>query len=172
MHLFIPDIGIRLKLTKAWTFSLYLESRNLSFADDAYLETLRQLNKEYHVTEKAMWAQAKVSEGGVGRSTGPGQPGYAEHERARRNLSAHTRGKPNESIQRTLPAGTILEIDRIYIRQGNAEYSSVTFKARGIKVLRFWAKLDDVNRIQCTVLDDKTERAAHSAGGGANCFHG
>jgi len=52
-----------------------------------------------------------------------------------------------------LKAGTILEVDRIYIRKGAEDFSSVTFKIRGNKVLRFWAKLQDVNNIQCVVVE-------------------
>ena len=44
-------------------------------------------------------------------------------------------------------------VDRIYIRKGKGEFDSVTFrvdfKLRAKRVLkgRFWAKLDDVNRL-------------------------
>lgn len=54
----------------------------------------------------------------------------------------------------TLPAGTALKLDRIYIRKGKKDFDSVTFIAtlpgyvRG-KRPRFWAKLCDVNRIMC-----------------------
>ena len=59
--------------------------------------------------------------------------------------------------QRTLPAGSILVIDRIYIRQGSKKYSSVTLylketsdpilkKTKGNKyIVRFWVKLHDFN---------------------------
>lgn len=72
----------------------------------------------------------------------------------------------------TLPKGTILEVDRIYIRQGNKECSSLTFKIRRKKVLRFWAKLQDVNNIECKILEEKQEREQYTMGGGANYFHG
>jgi hypothetical protein len=67
----------------------------------------------------------------------------------------------------TLPVNTILKLDRIYIRQGSEEYDSITFlvedcpypelrgkKAKGFLTgkLRFWAKLDDVNTIDCNIL--------------------
>lgn len=67
----------------------------------------------------------------------------------------------------TLPVNTILKLDRIYIRQGSEEYDSLTFqvedcpypelrgkKAKGFLTgkLRFWAKLDDVNTIDCNIL--------------------
>jgi len=68
----------------------------------------------------------------------------------------------------TLRAGSLLRVDRIYIRQGGKErkrYSSVTFNLQkggsgvynGTEVLfkrkgaRFWAKLSDVNRMRVQV---------------------
>jgi hypothetical protein len=54
----------------------------------------------------------------------------------------------------TLPAGTVLTIERIYIRAGQDDFSSVTFSARLLKPgaekptrVRFWVKLDDANTI-------------------------
>lgn len=48
----------------------------------------------------------------------------------------------------TMPALTTLIVDRIYIRNGNEDFSSLTFRTsfQG-KNVRFWAKLDDVNKI-------------------------
>ena len=77
-----------------------------------------------------------------------------------------------QSAPCTLPAGAVLKIDRIYIRKGVSEYSSVTFLWKGKsteprietygpgygragsqykiprKPVRFWAKLADVNNIE------------------------
>lgn len=55
----------------------------------------------------------------------------------------------------TLPKGTQLKIDRIYIRKGQDEYSSITFYIEDCpdktfkpkKKIRFWVKLSDVNNI-------------------------
>jgi len=61
----------------------------------------------------------------------------------------------------SLPAGTVLKIDRIYIRKGGAdmkEFDSVTFfcnphltaaqaKKQKLPKGRFWAKLQDVNQM-------------------------
>lgn len=58
----------------------------------------------------------------------------------------------NRSV--TLEAGTHLCIDRIYVRKGKSEYSSVTFKIvkhptnKALNKKRFWVKLDDANGIQ------------------------
>lgn len=65
----------------------------------------------------------------------------------------------NEKINKvTIPAGTVLKVDRVYIRQGLQEWSSISFYAEGIgkgkgsfgrpKTARFWAKLSDCNRIE------------------------
>lgn len=59
----------------------------------------------------------------------------------------------NKTVQLTIPKGTRLKIDRIYIRKGQRDFDSVTFIAPDLKALqncskksvRFFAKLDDVN---------------------------
>lgn len=57
-----------------------------------------------------------------------------------------------------LPAETILVIDRMYIRKNLKNFDSITFRLKNCDVLkiknkRFWAKLDDVNKIECEVID-------------------
>jgi hypothetical protein len=70
-------------------------------------------------------------------------------------------GKEEGPRSVTLPAGTVLTVDRIYIRQGVSEYSSISFYA-GIgeggkgnfgkpKNPRFWATLSDCNNIEFEV---------------------
>lgn len=54
----------------------------------------------------------------------------------------------------TLPKGTRLAVDRIYVRRGKTEFDSITFRIKEcpdpkFKKIRFWAKLRDVNRIIC-----------------------
>lgn len=49
----------------------------------------------------------------------------------------------------SLPKGTLLSIERYYIRQGNEQFDSVTFMIHEIngvalkKKIRFWVKLDE-----------------------------
>jgi hypothetical protein len=61
--------------------------------------------------------------------------------------------------QVTLPAGSELGIDRIYIRRGAREYDSITFNLLGAKLqdkkrygtkarVRFWVKLACANQIE------------------------
>lgn len=63
-----------------------------------------------------------------------------------------------------LPKDTVLKVDRIYIRKGGADFSSLTFNITdcpGIPQLaekkgprrRFWAKLEDCNLIEYEVAE-------------------
>lgn len=54
----------------------------------------------------------------------------------------------NLSKKVTLPADTVLTVRSYFVRQGGRGKDSVTFSAKvGDKSHRFWARLDDVNRI-------------------------
>lgn len=76
----------------------------------------------------------------------------------------------DRSASVTLPAGSVLKIDRLYIKKGQGDFDSVTFFLKGAKTkgrmasyswggvprkykvparaVRFWAKLACVNKIQ------------------------
>lgn len=51
----------------------------------------------------------------------------------------------------TMPAGTELSVDRVFIRNGAAGFDSVTFRCKlpkgkkATEAIRFWAKLEDIN---------------------------
>lgn len=51
-------------------------------------------------------------------------------------------------LKHTLPAGTVLKVDRIYIRSNHRDYDSITFRVIGVKNARFWVKLHDANTIE------------------------
>lgn len=59
--------------------------------------------------------------------------------------------RTTKPIAAILPATTLLAIDRIYIRKGQVGYSSISFiiKNGAFQGKRFWAKLKDVNEIEC-----------------------
>lgn len=97
----IPTIGTTLKLLSPWTFFLYNEGRNLTFARRVF-------------------------------------------------TTAENKGAL------TIQAGTILKVDRIYIRQNLKDFDSITFVIKKSDQLdlyntkikgRFWARLADVNRM-------------------------
>lgn len=66
-----------------------------------------------------------------------------------------------ESVTLTLPRGTVLTVDRVYIRQGDApEYNSLTFKvlaneSAGIPSGRFFLHVDVVNTLNVEVVQEK-----------------
>jgi len=61
-----------------------------------------------------------------------------------------------------LPKNTELKVDRVYIRKGAVDYSSLSFFIHShpsddnFKGARFWAKLNDVNEIEFTPIDSIT----------------
>lgn len=127
MKLFIPEIGTKLTLSKPWTFKLYCEDRNTKFAKCAGVMNF----------EGNHWWR-----GGDGSITWNGQKYSASWDLFER-LSPY---------DFTIPKGTELIVDRIYIRKGASNFSSVSFRIAKNKTLgysgRFWVKLDDVNTME------------------------
>jgi hypothetical protein len=129
----IPTVGAVLILTAEWTFRLHEESRNTDFGD------------KINGVKKPNWNSKD----------------YFDWDTYRAKQAAW-RSQP---LYVTLPVGTQLKVSRIYIRNGGKsmkKYDSVTFyinqhltaaKARkaGVHKGRFWAKLADVNTIECNV---------------------
>lgn len=79
-----------------------------------------------------------------------------EHEPWRYREVNSNRWEKDPPIEVSLPKGTILIVDRIYIRQQAEEYDSVTFRLKSCPgksgKARFWAKLADVNNMNVKVL--------------------
>lgn len=121
MKLFVPTIGTILRLSQDWSFTLYNEGRN-----DALWEVFVK-------PMSSRWG------------------GYKE-----RKLDGDW-NQEYKSEEVTLPAGTVIVVDRVYIRQGNdkmKQFDSLSFRIQSCpnpKIkgrARFWAKLDDVNRME------------------------
>ncbi len=119
MKLYIPELGTTLTLAEDWTFRIINEKRNGGLAKLMENPNANDWYFPFGTIENP------IEEGGYGRRRIPVEPG-----------------------DYTIPAGTTLEVDRIYIRKGNEEFSSVTFKMRlKGKQIRFFAHLNDVNKI-------------------------
>jgi hypothetical protein len=129
--LFIPACGDRLTLVKPWTFTLYLERRNVKFAEELGLK---------EKTPKGSWAS-----------------------------SVYAGGNKLKTVEVTLPSGTELEIDRLYIRTFNKariqegdDYDSVTFKVvqggKGKRNQRFWVKLSSTADVEYKLDSDSLYR--------------
>lgn len=137
MKLYVPEIGTVLQLEKDWEFTLYTERRNAALA-------------------KAAGFNYDLSDWIVRSNNG---------EESLRNGWRKAKSYYDWQKEMTLPAGTILTLDRIYIRKGVSEFSSLSFNltrksvnpdysdfAKNIYTMtgrcRFWAKLNDVNKIE------------------------
>ena len=188
MQLYVPEIGDEIRLTNDWTFELHAEYRNEQLAGlfGYYIQMSLLVNES--VVPKIRPVDYKVDYPDLKDPkfrTFFGGINYTEYNKAcdeaknscpeyvkyqadslewYDNIKKH--GTPTVSV--TLPAGTLLKIDRIYIRKGSSDFSSITFYAKGLgevmvssnrwtvnslkttkrKAQRFWAKLADCNQIQ------------------------
>ena len=135
MNIFVPEIGTQLKLTEAWIFQLYPEYRNNSIIEALGAEIVN-LKKVVYETGTNRWNNATYEK---------------------------------FFYEMFLPADSILTVRRVYIRNGSKDYSSLTFnlnetthpflaynkqKKKKKSCGMFWAKLSDVNKIQCEILKD------------------
>ena len=74
-------------------------------------------------------------------------------------------GRDLERTEVCLPIGTKLVVDRVYVRKGAGKFDSVTFRLKkgdypsNKKIYgRFWAKLEDVNMIECEWAEETIKR--------------
>lgn len=166
--LWIPALGTRLKLAEDWAFPLHNEYRNE--------DVVKALVEPTFVTMRDVWrkddADRVLEEKPVYfrnfKVLGPApdqeiwdcrQGGYVKVPTV--EISYEVDRYP-EVTNVTIPAGTVLIVDRIYIRKGLEEFNSVTFriddcpddrlrpkkrKGQFKGQARFWAKLKDVNGI-------------------------
>ncbi len=140
MKLCIPSIGDELRLTEDWTFPCFTERRNIDFIKKMRPDVIPE------------------------------------------DASRYTHND-TQSVAITVPKGSLLSVQRIYIRSGKKEWDSITFALREVpRALppepepatagkgrkkkptapkkttkkatgRFWAKLRDVNEIECEPVE-------------------
>lgn len=141
MKLFVPEIGTVFQLEKDWTFWLHTESRNEALVNAS---NFNRDNTSRYSIRAASGEVAKIN----------GWVKYSYHD---------------WKAEYTLPSGSILTLYRIYIRKGVSDFSSLSFNlnhksvnpdfsqfAKNIHTqggrCRFWAKLEDVNKIEFCYL--------------------
>ena len=142
--LHIPRLGTEIVLAEDWTFQLFDEHRNEGLIAAAGIATpSRLLTDFWGVSRREREAAVQKSKWRKADGSMPDDDRYYQ--------LCHPV---------TIPAGAVFSIDRIFIRKGAADFDSVTFwlkakqnpvtiKGRQLKKsVRFWAKLDDVNRIE------------------------
>lgn len=154
-RLFIPPLGTEIELAADWHFRLFDEHRN-----DKMINLLAPPRPQRAID--GFWGLSReeradaMNESGWEREGGPFQPG-----------DDHSCYGVAKFAPIMLPAGTKLKIQRIYIRQGQKGFDSVTFTVSGLPadaadkvpalakkkpkdVGRFWVKLEDANQMAVT----------------------
>jgi hypothetical protein len=146
MQFYVPEIGDEITLTEDWVFQLHAENRNetMGLLHNHHLFAYGWIDSAVHPQLDKATCNVKYWED------------YRVWSDAAKEIT-----KPTLDI--TIEAGQKLKIDRIYIRKGISEYSSITFYAKGLgtvlsggrwggkksnKAIRFWAKLADCNNIK------------------------
>jgi len=141
MILCMPTIGQKVRVLEGqeWKFNLYSEHRN----DGA----LKYFHPGWDEGLEGYWQEQYVL-----------PPGTSYYDFRQKFNKEPERRK----WETTLPAGTVLTIDRIYLRKGASDFDSITFilnKPKGVKgpMVRFWVKLSDVNsgNLELLPLEEK-----------------
>ena len=152
MKIFIPELGTQLKLTKTQEFLIIFEYRNESIFKIVFphLFTKRKAAQEKCDEERELcWKPIGLGKKWIG--------GSSEFKKACDELERINSSFPKKHKFK-FPKETVFEVDRIYIRQGNSKYSSVTFKIReNKKVLRFWLPLSIVNTIEFKIVGEPSQ---------------
>lgn len=184
-QLYIPEIGSLLKLTEDWSFTLHAEFRNetLGTIFGYYLkwgsvwihaQTLPDMReRDYNLVKYPDRADSKYR-GWFGHGRFDEDAYLADCRAVEQACPEYVKWHEDNNIWRsqveqvgvaelpiTFPAGTVLKVDRIYIRKGSSDFSSISFWAHGLptplgkkpKAARFWAKLQECNKIQFELVN-------------------
>ena len=185
MKLYIPEIGDKLKLAEDWHFKLHAERRNVDlgalfgyyymygsdWVNENILPQMRPQDFEVRYPDRSLELSHSEYNAECKR-TEEACPEYNKYWDEYKTHHDKSRSIGKSTIDVVIPAGTVLKVDRIYIRKGALDYSSVTFYATGLGTvvvtpsyswekkkkkssLRFWAKLCDCNNIVFEKVIDK-----------------
>lgn len=180
MKFYVPEIGDHIRLTKDWEFELHPEGRNEQLGalfnhrlwhgwiDNDLIDA--EPNQSYTVnypdeSKFRSWFGNWYREYRDACTKAEQESeSYQAYLKAWEEWRAKATSIAKPTLKVTLPAGTVLAVDRIYIRKGASDFSSITFfakqlgeveiknrwsgKSKKVKALRFWAKLSDCNTIE------------------------
>ena len=151
MKLCIPELDSKLRLIQPWTVELSIERRNRVTLGHFFPEILpvrtdieRHFNRV--VNERLEFYFNKTPRGTWGCSECPERLAFRKERAAL--IEAMRAEEAKHPMRLEIEAGQVLSVDRIYIRRGADEFSSVTFKWRASKLHRFWVPLSQANQIQ------------------------
>lgn len=158
MKLWIPELKQQIRLIEDWNFDLFWETRNQDLID-AFGFGINDMieHPEFKENRFLGYVLPEWKEGDAFTS----YEDIKVHPRYRDFRAYYGKaGVPYRSV--TISSGSVLSFDRIYIRKGNEDYSSVTFFIKSSDTpgldwkkyskKRFWAKLKDVNKIEMEIL--------------------
>lgn len=192
MKLYVPEIGDHIRLTSDWTFTLHAEGRNMTLAElfgfrkygwTQWIDSTKieeEPARDYVINypddaqfDRGIFGRRYSYEErqAVYKKAEEDSPTYQAYLKAYSEWDSRAKAIATDDLIITLPVGTVLAVDRIYIRKGSSDYSSITFYAKGLgeseiknrwsgrvtkwKAQRFWAKLSDCNKIEFELLDEK-----------------
>lgn len=165
MKLYIPEIGDHLRLTADWTFNLHNEYRNRSLWELYDCENKPEVIDQ---EAKASDLRAKI-EAIMSKWRWPGSFSWHYNDKiARDPADVEKLSQYQDELHKlnlkittiTIPANSLLAVDRIFIRKGMDDWSSLTFFLKEHpaytfkKKPRFWAKLADCNNIEFEQVKD------------------
>lgn len=163
-RIFIPPLGSVIKLTDRWDFNIQWERRNEKLMELAELNPLFRHHIS-RVTAIEAWRNMSTVDrkAAIDATQWIFENGYPENGPM---FEQYGYWSGDWKHPFSFEAETRLKIDRIYLRQGSGDFDSVTFrsdcwvvdtghplfakkyvKGKKVQSIRFWAKLDDVNRM-------------------------
>lgn len=157
-QLYIPDLGDKIVLTEDWTFPIYSESRNDNFIEsvmetpymsrELVTEEVNKIMKYTSDVERFEYIFREL----IGVYFEKNVKVYNRKKFKYYSYEADISGEYLDMIRPniTIPSGTVLYVDRIYIRKGSEDFSSITFRVEKFpdkKNHRFWVKLHDSRSI-------------------------
>lgn len=168
MKLFIPELGTELKLEKNHSFNLQFERRNediivKNFLSNSqewnYLENEnKRIDKKLEAAPIPRWCVNGIWytkwDGKFDKLPKPEDKILTDEEH---NFNKSYYKNKYSLIEKLGPfnlkvnKGDVLIVDRIYIRKGAKDFSSVTFRIKGKTHSRFWIPLNEVNLINCSI---------------------
>jgi len=125
---YVPEIGDEITLTEDWTFQLHSEYRNIIFGhflgyNNYYSGWVNQSDTKSLETLQSFKYREDCES----------QDDYMKrHKEWQLEWQLECEKFRLDVIEVTIPKGCILKIDRIYIRKGNKDYSSITFNVKNM----------------------------------------
>lgn len=145
--LYIPNINSLMILSEDWTFKLYWERRNSKFFEALGWKITNWWRDDQPQQTREDAPKIQVEKAFTEQQLKDSYKSYSA-----------TNSRDQNYVLVTLPKGTQLKVDRIYIKRNAEAFSSLTFRTTKVcpdpkfKSKRFWAKLRDVNNLVVDVI--------------------